>query len=43
MMNTSGMKIMSLDDLDEAAKIVAKMSTIVALSKEANLDVQFNM
>jgi len=43
MMNTSGMKIMSLDDLDEAAKIVAKMSTIVALSKEADLDVQFNM
>jgi len=43
MMATSGMKILSVDNLDEAAKLVAKMSAIVGLAKEAELDVSFNM
>merc|ERR1719158_1869025 len=43
MMKNSGMKIMSIDNLDEAAMIVARMSMIVGLSKEANLDVEFNI
>jgi len=43
MMASSGMKILSVDNLDEAAKLVAKMSAIVGLAKEAELDVSFNM
>jgi hypothetical protein len=43
MMNNSGLKIMSIDNLDEAAKLVAQMSAIVGLAKEANLDVAFNI
>jgi len=43
MMASSGMKIMSIDNLDEAARLVAKMSSIVGLAKEADLDVTFKI
>jgi len=43
MMAESGMKIMSIDNLDEAARMAAKMSAIVGLAKEANLEVAFNI
>jgi succinyl-CoA synthetase beta subunit len=43
MLNNSGMKIMSIDNLDEAAKIVARMSNIVGLAKDAKLNVAFNI
>jgi len=42
MMASSGLKILSIDNLDEAAKLAAKMSTIIGLAKEAELNVSFN-
>jgi len=43
MMASSGMKILSIDNLDEAARLAAKMSSIVGLAKEANLQVSFEV
>lgn len=43
MMAESGLKILSIDNLDEAAKLAAKMSAIVGLAKEASLDVSFTI
>lgn len=43
MMASSGMKILSIDNLDEAARLAAKMSSIVGLAKEANLQVSFQV
>jgi succinyl-CoA synthetase beta subunit len=37
----SGLKIFSIDDLDEAAKTAVKLSNIVQLSKEAGVEVAF--
>lgn len=37
----SGLKILSIDDLDEAASKVVKMSNIVALARQANVEVSF--
>ncbi|KAI1305951.1 Succinate--CoA ligase [ADP-forming] subunit beta, mitochondrial [Halotydeus destructor] len=39
----SGMKIIALDDLDEAAKIAVKLSAIVGLAKSASVDVKFEL
>jgi len=43
LLSSSGMKILSIDNLDEAAKLAAKMSSIIGLAKEANLKVSFDM
>ncbi|KAI8770621.1 succinyl-CoA ligase [ADP-forming] subunit beta, mitochondrial [Biomphalaria glabrata] len=39
----SGLKIIAIDNLDEAAKIVVKLSNIVTLAKEASIDVKFEL
>ncbi|NP_001101857.2 succinate--CoA ligase [ADP-forming] subunit beta, mitochondrial [Rattus norvegicus] len=39
----SGLKILACDDLDEAAKMVVKLSEIVTLAKEAHVDVKFQL
>uniref|UniRef100_P86226 Succinate--CoA ligase [ADP-forming] subunit beta, mitochondrial (Fragments) n=1 Tax=Mesocricetus auratus TaxID=10036 RepID=SUCB1_MESAU len=36
-------KILACDDLDEAAKMVVKLSEIVTLAKEAHVDVKFQL
>merc|ERR1712032_1413564 len=40
---TSGMKLISRDNLDEAARLAAKMSSIIGLAKEAGLNVSFDI
>jgi len=39
----SGMKIIAVDNLDEAAKMVVKLSNIVTLAREAAVDVKFQL
>ncbi|TSK62686.1 Succinate--CoA ligase [ADP-forming] subunit beta, mitochondrial [Bagarius yarrelli] len=39
----SPLKILACDDLDEAAKMVVKLSEIVSLAKEAQVDVKFQL
>ncbi|XP_059170899.1 succinate--CoA ligase [ADP-forming] subunit beta, mitochondrial-like [Physella acuta] len=39
----SGMKIIACDNLDEAAKMVVKLSNIVTLAREASIDVKFEL
>ncbi|XP_005071025.1 succinate--CoA ligase [ADP-forming] subunit beta, mitochondrial [Mesocricetus auratus] len=39
----SELKILACDDLDEAAKMVVKLSEIVTLAKEAHVDVKFQL
>merc|ERR1712032_1755468 len=43
MMASSGMKLISSDNLDEAARLAAKMSSIIGLAKEAGLNVSFDI
>lgn len=43
MMAASGMRILSIDNLDEAARLAAKMSSIIGLAKEAGLKVSFDI
>merc|ERR1719222_1699033 len=40
---SSGLKILSRDNLDEAARLAAKMSSIIGLAKEAGLNVSFDV
>ncbi|GCB78782.1 hypothetical protein scyTo_0020146 [Scyliorhinus torazame] len=40
---SSSLKILGCDDLDEAAKMVVKLSEIVSLAKEAQVDVNFQL
>merc|ERR1711885_4431 len=39
----SGMKILPVSDLDEAARLSCKLSKIVAISRDAHLDVKFEI
>ena len=39
----SGLKILPCDNLDEAARLAVKLSSIVSLAKAARLDVQFEI
>ncbi|KAK2840379.1 hypothetical protein Q5P01_014119 [Channa striata] len=39
----SPLKILACDDLDEAAKMVVKLSEIVSLAKEAQVDITFQL
>merc|ERR1712051_1043686 len=43
MIGSSGMKLISRDNLDEAARLAAKMSSIIGLAKEAGLNVSFDV
>ncbi|XP_078088072.1 succinate--CoA ligase [ADP-forming] subunit beta, mitochondrial-like [Mustelus asterias] len=40
---SSNLKILGCDDLDEAAKMVVKLSAIVSLAKEVQVDVNFQL
>merc|ERR1712072_982589 len=40
---TSGLKILPVDNLDEAARLSCKLSKIVAVARDAHLDVKFEM
>ncbi|XP_032833562.1 succinate--CoA ligase [ADP-forming] subunit beta, mitochondrial [Petromyzon marinus] len=39
----SSLKILACDDLDEAAKMVVKLSEIVSIARQANVDVNFQL
>merc|ERR1712168_1605514 len=43
MIGSSGLKILPVDNLDEAARLSCKLSKIVAVSRDAHLDVKFEM
>merc|ERR1712181_12483 len=43
MMASSGMKLVSRDNLDEAARLAAKISSIIGVAKEAGLNVSFDI
>uniref|UniRef100_A0A8D2MAG7 succinate--CoA ligase (ADP-forming) n=1 Tax=Zonotrichia albicollis TaxID=44394 RepID=A0A8D2MAG7_ZONAL len=43
LITASGLKILACDDLDEAAKMVVKLSEIVSLAKQAHVDVKFQL
>ncbi|XP_075235430.1 succinyl-coenzyme A synthetase beta subunit, ADP-forming [Lycorma delicatula] len=43
LIGSSGMKILPIDNLDEAARLAVKLSSIVGLAKSAKLDVNFEM
>ncbi|NXQ25938.1 SUCB1 ligase, partial [Alaudala cheleensis] len=43
LITASGLKILACDDLDEAAKMVVKLSEIVNLAKQAQVDVKFQL
>lgn len=40
---SSGLKILPVDNLDEAARLVVKLSNIVELARSAKLDVNFEI
>jgi len=40
---SSNLRIIACDDLDEAAKIVVKLSNIVSLARSAKIDVNFEL
>merc|ERR1711994_536882 len=43
MIGSSGLKILPVDSLDEAARLSCKLSKIVAIARDAHLDVKFEM
>merc|ERR1712032_1789698 len=43
MIGSSGLKTLPVDNLDEAARLSCKLSKIVAISRDAHLDVKFEM
>merc|ERR1712012_1278573 len=43
MIGSSGLKILPVDNLDEAARLSCKLSKIMAISRDAHLDVKFEM
>jgi len=43
MIGSSGLKILPIDNLDEAARLACKLSNIVAVAREAHLDVKFEI
>lgn len=43
LIGNSGLKILPVDNLDEAARLAVKLSSIVSLAKDAKLDVNFEM
>merc|ERR1712165_255781 len=43
MIGSSGMKILPVDNLDEAARLAVKLSNIVGIAKEAHVDVNFEI
>merc|ERR1712001_737798 len=43
MIGSSGLKILPVDNLDEAARLSCKLSKIVSVARDAHLDVKFEM
>lgn len=43
MIGSSGMKILPIDNLDEAARLAVKLSKIIEIAKDAQLDVDFQL
>merc|ERR1712088_859981 len=43
MIGSSGMKILPINDLDEAARLAVKLSKIIAMAKDAHIDVKIAM
>ncbi|XP_023349056.1 succinate--CoA ligase [ADP-forming] subunit beta, mitochondrial isoform X3 [Eurytemora carolleeae] len=43
MIGSSGLKILPIDNLDEAARLACKLSNIVAVAREAHLDIKFEI
>merc|ERR1712012_1051510 len=43
MIGSSGLKILPVDNLDEAARLAVKLSNIVGIARDAHLDVKFEM
>merc|ERR1712121_251374 len=43
MIGSSGLKILPVDNLDEAARLSCKLSKIVAVARDAHLDIKFGM
>merc|ERR1712080_618082 len=43
LIGSAGLKILPIDNLDEAARLACKLSKIVAISREASVDVKFEI
>merc|ERR1712038_1373734 len=43
MIGSAGMKILPVDNLDEAARLACKLSKIVSVARDADIDVKFEM
>lgn len=43
MIGSSGMKILPVDNLDEAARLAVKLSNIIGMARDAHLDVKFEL
>ncbi len=43
MIGSSGLKILPVDNLDEAARLAIKLSDIVGIAKDAELNVDFQL
>ncbi len=43
MIGSSGMKILPVDNLDEAARLAVKLSNIVGIARTAHVDVKFEI
>lgn len=43
LIGSSGLKILPVDNLDEAARLAVKLSNIVSLARDAKLDVNFEI
>ena len=43
MIGSSGMKILPVDNLDEAARLAVKLSNIVGIARDADLNVNFQL
>ena len=43
MIGSSGMKILPVDNLDEAARLAVKLSNIVGIARDAQLSVNFQL
>jgi len=43
MIGSSGMKILPVDNLDEAARLAVKLSKIVGIARTAHVDIKFEL
>jgi succinyl-CoA synthetase beta subunit len=43
MIGAAGLKILPIDNLEEAARLVVKLSNIVGIARDAQVDVKFNI